>query len=350
MLKRHHSLHLLMGFLVFGGLVLTRLHGYLLFHSIAEGFSIVVACGIFMVAWNTRRILDNNYLLFVGIAYLFVAFLDFIHTLAYKGMGVFPAFGADLPTQIWIGARYMESFSLLLAPLFLDKRLRAGWLLGMYCAATAVFLASLFHWGVFPECFVEGEGLTGFKRGSEYLISMILAASALLLYRRRDQFDPGVFHMLVASILITIGSELFFTFYVHVYDLSNLIGHFLKIISFYLIYRAIIETGLAKPYKLLFRNLKQSEEKIRENARLNEILLDSLPHPTMLIAKDRRILAANRQAKEAGAEIGGYCWRTFGQGDYIPEDQKTHIAAHQEVPPGGTKCLFCLADEALETG
>ena len=40
-----------------------------------------------------------------------------------------------------------------------------------------------------------------------------------------------------------------------VYDLSNFIGHFLKILSFYLVYKAIIETGLVKPYNLLFRNL-----------------------------------------------------------------------------------------------
>ncbi len=40
-------------------------------------------------------------------------------------------------------------------------------------------------------------------------------------------------------------------------------GHFFKIVSFYLIYKAIIETGLTRPYALLFRNLKQSEERFR---------------------------------------------------------------------------------------
>jgi hypothetical protein len=38
-------------------------------------------------------------------AYLSVSFLDLIHTLAYKGMGVFPGFDANLPTQLWIAAR-----------------------------------------------------------------------------------------------------------------------------------------------------------------------------------------------------------------------------------------------------
>src|SRR3954471_12412065 len=64
-------------------------NNYLLFHSLAELFSIIIACGIFILAWNTRAFIRNNYLLFIGIAYLFVAFFDTLHTLAYHGMGVF---------------------------------------------------------------------------------------------------------------------------------------------------------------------------------------------------------------------------------------------------------------------
>lgn len=62
--------------------------------------------------------------------------------------------------------------------------------------------------------------------------------------------------------MLTIRSELAFTFYIGVYDLSNLVGHIFKIISFYLIYQALIVTGLMKPYDLMFRNLKLSEEKL----------------------------------------------------------------------------------------
>ena len=96
---------LLLGAVILFGLYLTSLYSYLLFHSIAEIFSIVVACGIFFLAWNTRKFVDNSYLLFVGIAYLFVAVVDLIHTLAYKGMGVFVGYDANLPTQLWIAAK-----------------------------------------------------------------------------------------------------------------------------------------------------------------------------------------------------------------------------------------------------
>jgi hypothetical protein len=58
------------GLLALGGLYLISRHNYLLFHSLAEVFSIVVAGAIFMVFWNARRFLDSGYYLFVGIAYI----------------------------------------------------------------------------------------------------------------------------------------------------------------------------------------------------------------------------------------------------------------------------------------
>ena len=87
---------ILFGILILFGLYLTSLYSYLLFHSLVELFSIIVACCIFIVAWNSRRFLDNNYLLFIGITYLFIGGLDLVHTLAYKGMGVFQEYDSNL--------------------------------------------------------------------------------------------------------------------------------------------------------------------------------------------------------------------------------------------------------------
>jgi signal transduction histidine kinase len=249
--------------LVLSGLYLTSLYSYLLFHSLSEIFSIVVACGIFMVAWNSRQFLDNNYLLFMGIAYLFVGGLDLLHTLAYKGMGVFQGYEANLPTQLWIAARYVESFSFVIAPLVLDRKLRSSFVLMGYFLVVVILLASIFYWRIFPDCFVEGIGLTPFKKWSEYIICLLLISSVALLVRKQQEFDTVVLKLLVASIFLTIAAELAFTFYISVYGISNLFGHFCKIVSFYLIYLAIIQTGLTKPYDLLFRNLKQSEEALR---------------------------------------------------------------------------------------
>lgn len=300
------SIPLLAGFLVLIGLYLTSLYNYLLFHSLAEVFSIVVACGVFMVAWNARHFLDNDYLLFIGIAYLFVAGLDLLHTLAYQGMGVFLEYDANLPTQLWIASRYVQSLSLLLAPLFLHRRLKTHFVFLGYALIACLLLISIFHWRLFPDCYLPGAGLTPFKKISEYAISLILLASIVLLLQNREEFDPGVLRLLIWSIALTIGAELAFTFYVSVYGLSNLLGHMLKIISFYLIYRAVISAALVKPYGVMFRNLKQSETELRRytaelQARNEDLdafahtVAHDLRNPLALIIGTIRVLNAQHQ-------------------------------------------------------
>jgi len=264
-------IHLLLGLMVFAGLYLTSLYSYPLFHSLSEIFSIVIACGIFMIAWNSRQFLENNYLLFIGIAFLSVAGLDLVHTLAYKGMGAFKSNETNLSTQLWIVARYVESISLLIAPIFLKRKLRPYFVFFTYILATSFLLASVFYWDIFPVCFVEGVGLTLFKKISEYVISLILLGSIFLLLKNQREFERDVLQWVVWSITLTIVSELAFTFYIDVYGLSNLIGHFLKILAFYFLYKAIIETVLKRPYDLLFRNLKKSEEALRDALRESQL-------------------------------------------------------------------------------
>jgi len=218
-----------------------------------------------MIAWNARRFLKNNYLLFIGIAYLFVGGLDLIHTLAYTGMGVFKGYETNLPTQLWIAARYMQGISLLIAPLLFRRKLKVNLVFLGYALVTFIMLLSIFYWDIFPLCFIEGAGLTPFKKISEYIISLILLGSIALLLKKRNEFDRVVLQLMLWSILSFIVSELGFTFYVQAYGFPNLIGHYFKILSFYFIYKAIIEIGLRRPYDLLSRDLRQREETLRRS-------------------------------------------------------------------------------------
>ena len=250
--------------LVLGALYLTSLYSYLLFHTFAEIFSTAVALAIFLLLWNVRRSMDNNYLLFIGVAYLFVGALDLLHTLAYKGMGVFEAYQENVPAQLWVGVRYIQSLSFLVAPFFLGKRLNLKFVVASYLFASFLLLGSIFSWEVFPACFVPGVGLTPFKIWSEYAIGLILLAAIAMLLKRRWVFDPAVFRLLIFSIALTIVSELIFTLYEDVYGSLNFFGHFLKIAAFFCIYKAIVELGVAKPFAVLFRDINQSKEALKK--------------------------------------------------------------------------------------
>lgn len=251
------------------GLLATSLHSFLLFHTLAEMFAIVVGACIFMLAWHTRHLEVSPYLLWVGQGYLCVALLDLVHTLSYKGLAIFPSHDADLPTQLWIAARYLQAAVLLIAPLWVGRRLPARWTLAGLALATALLLAAVFG-GWFPACYVEGQGLTAFKKGSEYVISGMLLAAAAGLWARREHFEPLVLRLLLAALGLTIASELLFTFYIGVYDVSNLAGHLCKFVAFYLVYLALVQTNLSRPFTMLFREvsqqsglLAQSEQRFR---------------------------------------------------------------------------------------
>ena len=241
------------------GLYLVSLQNYLLFHALVELFSISVAFSILILTWNARVYLDNNYLLLLGIASLFTGTFDLVHTLSFKGMGVFPLTGANLPTQLWLAARYLQSLSFLVAPFFIHRRMNSGWMAAIFSAISVILLFSIFQWNIFPVAYVDGSGLTVFKIISEYIIILIYCFAAWLLWQNRSSFDLGVRNLLLGSIFASIITEILFTTYIDVTDFSNLAGHYFKIVAFYLLYKAIIQTGFVQPYNIIFRNLKQSE-------------------------------------------------------------------------------------------
>jgi signal transduction histidine kinase/DNA-binding response OmpR family regulator len=238
---------------------------YLLYHAIIEGLAIAVAATVFTVGWSSRRIVRSDMLLILATGYLSVAVLDAAHTLAFKGMGVFPGQGANLPTQLWIAARYAESLTIVLAALSLGRSFhpRPWVLLTGSLAVTGALLASIGR-GWFPDCFVDGSGLTAFKVGSEYAISAVLAGAGWVLWRGREHLDSRVLRLLLASIGITILSEMSFTLYVDVYGFFNFLGHVFKLVSVALIFRALVQSSLETPYLLVFRDLARSEAEARK--------------------------------------------------------------------------------------
>lgn len=316
-MKRY--LAFVVGIAVLAGLFVISSDNYLLFHSVAELFSIVVAYGIFIIAWNCRRNLENHYLLLLGIAYFFVGSVDLLHTLAYKGMGVFSTGEflqgeANLPTQLWIAARYLESISLFIAPHYMKRRVKISHALFSYSTVCILLLLSIFKWHIFPVCYIEGIGLTTFKKLSEIFISLFFFGSIIRLLQRRRDFEGFVLRFMIASLILSIASEIAFIFYVDVYGLSNLFGHFLKITSFYCIYRALIETGLVRPFDLLYRDLKKheesllkSEKQLRElNAtkdRFFSIIAHDLRNPLISMLSIVQYLKDEREALEEGEKM-----------------------------------------------
>lgn len=267
------------------GLYICSVYDYLLFHCLAELFCVVVAISIFILMWNARRYDIGDFPIFIGMTFLYVAAFDLIHTLAYKDMGVFPDESGNLATQFWITGRYVLALSLVTAPM-LFKRLVNRKLLFGFQAFFSIVLFLLVVTGNFPECFNPASGLTRFKIASEHAICILLIVSILLFRRLRADVQPEMMKSLMTALALTIVSEIMFNQYVGVYDKANLVGHFLKIMAYYFVYRAVVVAGLMRPYDLLFKRLKSAEETQRT-------LLNAITESVFLFERDGTILIAN---------------------------------------------------------
>ncbi|MBM7556571.1 sensor histidine kinase [Halanaerobacter jeridensis] len=323
------------------------LKNYLLFHALVELFSIIIAYNMFIIVINTQDISQNNYLMFLGVAYVFVGGFDLLHTLAYKGMGVFPHYGANLPTQLWIIARFIEALSLLLAFKFISGKLKIKKLIYSYSSLTVILLSSIFYWDIFPACFRVGVGLTPFKKISEYLIVTILVIAMVLIYQRREKLSPKSYLWMKWAIITTILAELSFTLYADVYGLLNMLGHIFKLISFYLIYKAIIEISLKSPYTSLFKELTATNQQLKaERDKLNKYF-DVSGVMIININGKGKIAEVNKKACQvlgySEEELLGQSWTNFVN---EKEEEKT-IRVFADTPNGQSSVLHYGQNEII---
>lgn len=244
---------------------------YLLFHTMAELFAIVVSLSIFILTWTSSRYLVNGYLIVLGGAYGAIGLIDIFHTLTFQGMNLFPGVSTNYPTQFWLTARYLEAIALLLAPLLIARRPRFGLVsMGFAVAALAACTAVMLQW--FPATFVDGVGLTPFKVASEYVIIAMMVVAFVLLYRCRRQFEERTFLLLAGSLWLAVATEVCFTRYAGFYDFTNALGHYLRFLSVALAFIAVVLSGVRQPLELIFREMDEHKRLLVD---LNEKLAKS---------------------------------------------------------------------------
>ncbi len=295
------------------------LKNFLVFHTAVEMACIIIASTMTVISINTYKIKDDNRIIFLGIAYGFIAIFDLIHTFTYKGMGIFADDSANLPTQLWIMARYMESLSLLIFFMFPNKRFKLRQVLSILLAISVILLLSIFIWHIFPSCYLEETGLTNFKIISEYVICGILLIGMFYIIKRNYNSSKKTKVLIFFSLLTTFASEICFTLYISVYDTANILGHIFKLISFYFVYLALVETSLKEPYYALDEvnkvlNIRNKElenlieqlklecemrkkieaESIRKNEMLS-IILETSPNGILVLSQDKDIIHANNR-------------------------------------------------------
>lgn len=296
------------GLLGFVTLYLAKDYNYLLFHTAAELYSIIIAFTIYTVFINSYEKFNTGLYSVVGAVYLYTGILDFFHTLSYSGMNIFPGYGANLPTSLWIAARYLESFGLLAGVFLIKYRPRNDAvfiLLGLLCT---LLLVSIFT-GAFPACFVAESGLTTFKVASEYIISAVLVVAIFLAWRHREKMDRRECALLIGACAVTIAAEMAFTLYNDVYGFFNMAGHYLKIISYYLICKAMVTSGLHRPYI----ELSKKEQALKTMLKEKNLLLAEVHHRVKNNLQNIISIIQMQAARAADPAVGPQLGRIAGR-------------------------------------
>ena len=239
------------------------LHNYLLFHTAIEIFSAVVAGCVFIL---TLTLVDTSlpaFFVIIGCGQGIVTVFTLLHMATYKGMGIIGAGDANLPTQLWIATRLVDTGALFVGVLMIGKTVGLRLVMGTFAAIAGVLLASLFIWPVFPDCFIEGMGLTPFKVAMEYAMIGVLTWSVWRLYSRRDFFSAAVLRRLRGAYVLNIVAGMTFTLYTDVYGLTNVLGHLTIFVSYLLIADALVRHMVREPQAIWFRDLYTSEVKFR---------------------------------------------------------------------------------------
>jgi len=275
------------------GLLPMSLVNMALFHTFVELFAIGIAIMSFVVAWNTYAFSRNRFLLFLGCGYFWVGILDLLHVFTFEDVVVFQDINAGVSIQFWIVARFLEAFTLLVAPITLVRNFnhqQLFLLLGLICS---LFIIAVFN-HIFPKMYIPGEGLTLAKVISEYLIIAILAMAVLGFVHERARIDKSTRVLLIVSVILTIIAEAFFTLYSDLGQLPIIFGHIFKLLSFWAIYCALIESSLLRPFKSLSQVVNS---------------YDAVSDATVIIDENGIIQQANKAVRDqqGAGIIGQHC-------------------------------------------
>lgn len=275
---------------------------FLLFHFLSEMITIVISFSIFLFVWNSKKLIKNNFFILLGMPYFFVGTFDIFHTIYFKGMNILNGDTANIATQFWIVSRLIESFTFLFAAVLLGGSIKHRNLILLVTFGVICFLLSLFVFNNFPVCYVEGFGLTVFKKNSEYLVCFVLIISIALLIQKRKYLDGKVLFCLIIAFIFQVIAEFIFTLYVSVHDFLIIVAHLIRNLSYFFIYKAIIQIGLFEPHRLLFKQLIDNELFLKEQKFKMELYFNTANVMIIVLGSDQNVRAINKK----GCQLLGY--------------------------------------------
>jgi diguanylate cyclase (GGDEF)-like protein/PAS domain S-box-containing protein len=264
---------------------------YLFFHLTVESITLVIGILILTISIISRNFSQSSLILTLGPGILVASIITFAHIATFKGMNIIPGYDANLPTQLWIVSNYILSVSIFLSILAGNKKISFTWNLIIF-SGIGILGSILCFAELFPMCFVEGEGLTIFKKVSEYIIVLIYAACLIAIYNKKNVLDKQTYITMRIFLGLLIFGELMFTLYIDVYGIQNFLGHYFRLLAFLIIYTFIVKESIQRPFNSIFSEL-------RDLSRQLELIIDNIPGLIFYKDMNNKFIKVNKYMADA---------------------------------------------------
>jgi diguanylate cyclase (GGDEF)-like protein/PAS domain S-box-containing protein len=262
---------------------------FVFWHSVVELFAVVVAMLIFVTGYRAFLSVRKGAVVLLGLAFLGVGLLDFLHTMSYAGMpDAVTANSAQKSIFFWLSARMLAAAALLIYALLptvpdVSKRRKRLALALMLAGVGMVGYVGLTWPDRLPALFIDGQGLTPLKIGLEWLIITIHLFTLAVLWHRRVELARECVMALGFAVALSAVSELFFTMLgVIDKDVANVLGHLYKVAAYLYLFHATFNEALRRPIERIeIQNLRE------------KLVLSSAPDGILWVDQKGCILMAN---------------------------------------------------------
>jgi diguanylate cyclase (GGDEF)-like protein/PAS domain S-box-containing protein len=273
------------------GLYLLSRSDYLLFHLAIETAILVVGILIFTISIISRNFYQSSFVVTLGPGIFVSSLIAFIHMATYKGMNIIEGYDANLPTELWIVLNYILAASILVAILFGNRKVNFNLNLIIF-SFIGISGTLLCFMGLFPSCFIEGSGLTLFKKVSEYIFILTYLICLLLIYVKRSKLDIKIYNSMLSFLILLIIGEFMLTLYSDVYGVQNFLGHYFRLVAFLNIYWFVVIESIQKPYNSIFKELTDLTKQF-------EAILDHIPGLIFYKDKKNNFVTVNKYMADA---------------------------------------------------
>lgn len=274
-------------------------------HSTLEIVCVFVGISTFLLSWNTYHH-DNWINRMIGFGFLITSCFDLIHIYYYQSMYRYRELPIDLPLKFWmtskltlvlvifmLGYFYKMQDNIKVCHFMRSRRIqgennpnKGKWL----SLVTSIGFVVIMWYALYNISFINlytDKGATETKVILELIITVLLVGTLIKLHSTSELNEKIRLEYIFISLLAMVINEIFALLATKPTSFFLLLGHVMKIITYYFLYKGIFETTVKEPH----RKMEEANSKLVD-------ILDAVPVALVTYNDDNKLSYANKSFEQ----------------------------------------------------